>query len=158
MKDLINVVEFTGEPILPNFFRFSLKNKIVCWWHRTKLERWLILTTKILKDAELLDTLFTKFLREKKPSGNAGELFIDHIQEQPLHPTIKAVANMELALLRLKDPMHHFRYRIEFNQHPFILFDALLGKKPYSLESDGERYELVVCNSVPGKMIVYPLT
>lgn len=142
-------------------FLFKLKFKINSWWHRMQFERLLILTTKILKDGNLLDTQIKKFCRERNLPNNVDEtteLFVDHIQEQPVHPTIKAIANMEMALNRLKDPQHPFRYRIEFNQHPFILFDALLGRKPYSLETDGDRYELVVCNSVPGKMILYPLS
>jgi len=141
-------------------FLFKVRFKINSWWHRMQMERLLILTTKILKDRNQLDSQIKKFCRERDLTTNVEEVteqFVDHIQEQPVHPTIKAIANMEIALNRLKDPMHPFRYRIEFNQHPFILFDALLGRKPYSLETDGDRYELVVCNSVPGKMILYPL-
>src|SRR5690606_15704247 len=144
-----------------NGFLSRLKLRVTSWWHRMHLERRMILTTKILKDGDMLDNQFKTFCCERNLTGDIAETteqFVDHIQEQPVHPTIKAIANMEIALNRLKDPLHPFRYRIEFNQHPFILFDALLGRKPYSLETDGDRYELLVCNSVPGKMVVYPLS
>jgi hypothetical protein len=138
-----------------------IQQKIVLCWHRVQLEHWLTLTSKILKDENQFETVLQKFDHEKGMTGNpqdAGEKLVVHIQESAVHPTIKAVANMELALMKLKDPMHQFRYKIKFNQHPFVLLDALHYQKPYTLETDGEQYELVVCNSVPGKMMVYPLT
>lgn len=141
--------------------KLSLQRKIIVWWRCFQFEHWLILTSKLLKDLGLLESLVTKLYQKNNVSSypaEAGEQFVRHILNEPVSGLIKSVAMLELALINLKDPDHSTDYRILWNRPPFAFLDAILKGNEYSLDDNGEfSYEMILSNQIPGKIVVNAL-
>jgi hypothetical protein len=147
------------DPLMAN--KLILQRKIITWWRCFQFEHWLILTAKILKDHHLFELLVSSLYQKVNISSypsDAGEQFVQHILDQSIPATIKAVASMELALIKLKDEKNKEEYRIFWSQSPVQLLDALINGYPYSLLASAQTtHEMVLTNSVAGKMVVYEL-
>lgn len=141
--------------------KLKFQKNIIVWWRCFQFEHWLILTSKVLKDNKLFEPLVLSLYEQNNISSypaEAGEQFVTHIHNQPIHPTIKSVAALEVALIKLKDLDHTDEYRIQWNQPPFHFLDALLHGHEYRLDAeDSTQYEMIVSNHVIGKMVVHAL-
>ena len=141
--------------------KLALQRKIIVWWRCFQFEHWLILTSKLLKDAGLLEALVSKLYRKHNISSypaEAGEQFVEYILKEPISGRIKSVAMLELALINLKDPEHSKEYRILWNTPPFAFLDAILKGNEYSLDDGHEfSYEMILSNQIPGKIVVQTL-
>ena len=127
-----------------------------------QFEHWLMLTAKVLKDQNLFETLVRKFFYQNNIHAypaEAGEGFVAYLQRQPISPAIKSIAALELALIKIKDPEDKNEYRISWTQSPLALLNALILAREYFLETENEgRYETIVSNRIPEKMLVRVLT
>ena len=141
--------------------KLKFQKDIIVWWRCFQFEHWLILTSKILKDNKLFEPLVLSFYEQNNISSypaEAGEQFAKYIHNQPIHPIIKSVVALELALIKLKDLGRTDEYRIQWNQPPFHFLDALLNGHEYRLDAEGSiQYEMIVSNQVVGKMVVHAL-
>jgi hypothetical protein len=141
--------------------KLSLQRKIIVWWRCFQFEHWLILTSKILKDRQLFEPLVSSLYQQTNISSypaEAGEQFVQHISVQSIPEPIKSVASMELALIKLKEKDNKNEYRIYWNQSPMQLLDALINGQPYTLmDTAHTTHEMVLSNSLSGKMMVYEL-
>jgi hypothetical protein len=142
--------------------KLELQMKIIVWWRCFQFEHWLILTSKLLKDQHLFDPFVRDLYKHHNISSypaEAGEQFIEYVVNQPISPSIKSVAMLESALIRLKDSPDEAEYRIRWNVSPLPFLDALINGREYFLEdANNEHYEMVVSNRIPGKMMVNALT
>lgn len=141
--------------------KLSLQRKIIVWWRCFQFEHWLILTSKILKDYQLFERLVSGLYQQTNISSypaEAGEQFVEYISVQAIPEPIKSVAAMELALIKLKEDSNKNEYRIYWNQSPLQLLDALINGLPYSLvDTTRTTHEMVLSNTLSGKMMVYEL-
>ncbi len=141
--------------------KLKFQKTIIVWWRGFQFEHWLILTSKILKDHKLFEPLVLSLYQNHNISSypaEAGDQFVKHLNDQPLHPTIKSVAALELALINLKDHHNKSEYQILWNQPPFVFLDAVIKGRDYDLNNSGTaKYEMIVSNQIPGKMIIHEM-
>ena len=151
--------EGVSDPLL--FTKLEFQKTIIVWWRCFQFEHWLILTSKVLKDQKLFEPLVRNFYYEKNiPAypAEAGEGFVQYLQSQSISTTIKSIAALELALIKIKDPQDKNEYRIFWNQSPLALLNAVMLAQEYFLESENEnQYETIVSNRIPEKMLVREL-
>ena len=161
MLMLLKTPEVAGatDPLLSPKLEFQ--KTIIVWWRCFQFEHWLILTTKVLKDKNLLEPLVRNFYYQNNVPAypaEAGEEFVHYLQSQPISPTIKSIAALELALIKIKDPEDQNEYRISWTQSPLALLNALILAQEYFLEIENEsQYETIVSNRIPEKMLVREL-
>jgi hypothetical protein len=142
--------------------KLEFQRTIIVWWRCFQFEHWLILTSRLLKDQKLLNNLVLDLYRNTSiPAypNEAGDQFVQYLLSQNIHPTIKSVASLELAMIKLKDEANQETYCILWNQEPLTLLDALVHARPYDLEYAAvtPQYEMIVSHATPGGMIVREL-
>ena len=67
--------------------KLEFQRSIIVWWRCFQFEHWLILTSKLLKDQRLLESLVVKLYQHHNISSypaEAGEQFVEYILQQPI--------------------------------------------------------------------------
>jgi hypothetical protein len=141
--------------------KLEFQKTIIVWWRCFQLEHWLMITTKVLKDQTIFEPLVRNlycYNNIRPTPAEAAEGFVRYLECQPISPTIKSIAALELALIKIKDPEDKNEYRISWTQSPLSLLNALILAQEYFLETEnGGKYETIVSNRIPEKMVVREL-
>jgi hypothetical protein len=144
---------FDDEPYIKRIAsskNLKVTREIVVWWRLFALERYCILTSKLLKQRNLFEGLVQDFVSTQKISPfieELGKAFLESFSEHE-DSLIVSVAQFELALIKVKhgDPE---TYVIDWLSEPYSVLNNLLRDNQIGKENDKFCYQTIVSRELP---------
>lgn len=144
---------FDGDPYIRAIAQsknLEVTREIIVWWRLSSLERYCVLTSKLLKQRKLFETLVQDFIGTQKISPfieKLGRTFLESLREHE-DSLVASVAQFELALIKVKQGEPN-TYVIDWFYEPYSVLNNILRGEPVNEEKDKVLYQTLVSPELP---------
>jgi hypothetical protein len=123
----------------------EVTREIILWWRLSSLERYCVLTSQLLKQRKLFESLVQNWLSTHKISPfieELGKAFLESLREHE-DSLVASVAQFELALIKVKKGDSN-TYVIDWFYEPYSVLNNLLRGEPVNEKKEQVFYQTLV--------------